>query len=215
MVYLKRFTFNPVQENTYVLYDHTGEGAIIDCGCMSQEEEATLKNFIDEQNIKPRLLLNTHLHFDHTWGNAWAMRTWDMKAYCHEADLAMPLKPSEQLKLFGIHTSLENLPDEAYNLIKQGDIISFGETQLEVRYVPGHSPGHVAFYCPSEGLVISGDTLFAGDIGRTDLWGGSYEQLIDSIKTQLFSLPEKTIVYPGHGPETSISQEKAYNPYFN
>lgn len=214
MVYLQRFTFNPVQENTYLLYDDTGEGAIIDCGCMSTEEEATLQSFIETKGITPRLLLNTHLHFDHAWGNAWAMRTWDMQAYCHEADLAMPIKPSEQLRLFGIHSTLENLPDESYNLLKQGDTVQFGNTTLEVRYVPGHSPGHIVFYCKEAGLVISGDTLFAGDIGRTDLWGGSYEQLITCIREQLLTLPPETLVYPGHGPETTIGEELAHNPYF-
>lgn len=214
MVYIKSFTFNPVQENTYLVYDDTKEGAIIDCGCMSRAEELQLKSYIEEKGITPKVLLNTHLHFDHAWGNAWAMRTWKMQAYCHHADLAMPVKPSEQLRLFGINSSLENLPDEAYLHIEQGDTIRFGTTNLEVRFVPGHAPGHLAFYSEEGGFVVSGDTLFAGDIGRTDLWGGSYEQLIESIRTQLFTLPPETIVYPGHGPQTSIDQELVHNPYF-
>lgn len=214
MVQIKCFTVNPVQENTYVLYDETGEGAIIDCGCMSPEEEEALARFISEEGITPKLLLNTHLHFDHVWGNAWAMRQWELKAYCHKADLSMPPKPSEQLRLFGINHPLENLPDSAYTLVDEGDTIQFGNTSLEVRHVPGHAPGHIAFYCERGRLVLSGDALFLGDIGRTDLWGGSYEQLINSVRTKLFTLPEDTVVYPGHGPETQIGCEIASNPYF-
>ena len=214
MVQIKCFTVNPVQENTYVLYDETSEAAIVDCGCMTPQEELALSRFIEEKQLRPRLLLCTHLHFDHVWGNAWAMQTWQLEAYCHEYDLSMPPKPSEQLALFGIHSKLENLPDSAYHLVEQGDVIRFGNTELEVRHIPGHAPGHVAYYCSRGGLVLSGDALFAGDIGRTDLWCGDYDTLINSVRTQLFTLPDDTVVYPGHGPETTIKREKAYNPYF-
>ena len=137
-----------------------------------------------------------------------------MKAYCHERDLSMPPKPSEQLRLFGIHSPLENLPDESYTLIQEGDTLSFGNTVLKVLYIPGHAPGHIAFYSERDGVVFSGDALFYREIGRTDLWEGSYPQLIESIRTRLFTLPANTIVYPGHGPETNIADEIAGNPYF-
>lgn len=215
MVQIKCFTVNPVQENTYILYDETGEAAIIDCGCMSESEEQAINQFVEDKRLNPKLLLCTHLHFDHVWGNAWAVDKWGLKAYCHAEDLSMPPKPSEQLALFGIHSKLINLPDETYTLVDQGDFLHFGNTDLEVRHIPGHAPGHVAFYCKRGGLVLSGDALFAGDIGRTDLWGGNYDALINSIRTQLFTLPEDTVVYPGHGPETTIAREKAYNPYFH
>lgn len=214
MLQVKMFTFNPVQENTYVVYDETGEGAIIDCGCMTPREEEELRAFIEEQGIIPKLLLNTHLHFDHVWGNAWAMRTWTMKAYCHEYDLSMPPKPSEQLRMFGIDSPLENLPNDVYNLLEEGDSVRFGNTVLEVRHVPGHAPGHIAFYNAEAGVVFSGDALFYRDIGRTDLWEGSYPQLIESVRTRLFTLPKETIVYPGHGPHTIIGEEIEFNPYF-
>ncbi len=216
MLYVKCFIFNPVQENTYVLYDETGDAAIVDCGCMDESEQDQLKAFITEKQLKPSLLLNTHLHFDHVWGNAWAMRTWDLTAYCHEADLAMPIKPSDQLRLFGINSPLENLPKESYHVLKQGDLLKIGNSQIEVRHVPGHSPGHIVFCHIEEGnnLVISGDTLFRENIGRTDLWGGNYDQLISAIKTQLFTLPQETEVYPGHGDITQIGYEIDNNPYF-
>ena len=214
MVQIKCFTVNPVQENTYVLYDETKEAAIVDCGCMSTAEEEALARFIEQEGLSPKLLLCTHLHFDHVWGNAWAMRKWSLEAYCHADDLSMPPKPSQQLALFGIHSPLENLPDEAYHLVNQGDRIRFGNTELEVRHIPGHAPGHVAFYAERGRLVLSGDALFAGDIGRTDLWCGSYEALINSVRTQLFTLPHDTVVYPGHGPATTIGEEIAHNPYF-
>lgn len=215
MVHVKRFIFNPIEENTYVLYTEQGDAAIIDCGCMSEREQDELARFIRGHNLSPRLLLNTHLHFDHVWGNAWAVQEWpDLDVFCHHADLAMPAKPSEQLRLFGINNPLINLPDERYKLIRQGDLLQLGNLSIEVRYVPGHSPGHIAFYLPTEGIVFSGDALFKYEIGRTDLWGGSYTQLLESIRTQLFSLPITTIVYPGHGPETSIGDEMQYNPYF-
>lgn len=214
MLKIQCFTVNPVQENTYVIYDETLEGAIVDCGCMTPEEEAAVQRFIESEGITPKLLLNTHLHFDHVWGNAWAIRTWPMQAYCHKNDLSMPPKPSEQLKAFGIFSPFENLPDGAYNLIDEGDSIRFGNTTLEVLHIPGHAPGHVAFYCASAGIVLSGDALFYEEIGRTDLWCGSYDELINSVRTKLFTLPSETIVYPGHGPETSVEHEIAHNPYF-
>lgn len=216
MLHVRKFTFNPVQENTYVIYDDTLEAAIIDCGCMSPQEEQELYNFVTEKRLNPKLLLNTHLHFDHVWGNAWAIRTWpEMKVYCHKYDLSMPPKPSHQLRLFGIDSPLENLPDELYRHVGQGDSIPFGQTLLEVLHIPGHSPGHIAFYAPADKVVFSGDALFYRDIGRTDLWGGSYSELLDSVRTQLFTLPSDTIVYPGHGDETTIGEELKHNPYFS
>lgn len=214
MVTIKTFTFNTVQENTYLLYDETGEAAIVDCGCMSPAEHTVLKSYCDEHGLTPRLLLNTHLHFDHCWGNPWVVRQWPhLSAHCHPYELTHQPKPSEQFARFGMMLRFEDLPDEAYIHIDQGDRLHFGNATLEVRYVPGHSPGHIIFYCAEDGFVIGGDTLFYEDIGRTDLWGGNYEQLVSAIKAQLLSLPDNTTVYTGHGEPTTIAHERLHNPY--
>lgn len=215
MTQIKVFAFNTVQENTYLLYDETGEAAIIDCGCMDAREEQVLSHYCQTHGLTPKLLLNTHLHFDHAWGNVWATRHWlDIRAYCHPRELTDQPRPSEQARLFGLNIKYEDLPDEAYSPISQGDKLTFGHTTLQVLDVPGHSPGHVVFYCAVGGFVIAGDTLFYEDIGRTDLWGGNYSQLIGSIRTNMLTLPAETIVYTGHGDGTSIGHEMNYNPYF-
>lgn len=215
MTHIKAFTFNTVQENTYLLYDETGEAAIIDCGCMNVQEQQILSSYCIEKKLRPTLLLNTHLHFDHAWGNAWALSHWpDIKLYCHPRELTEQPLSSEQARLFGLNVKYEDVPAEKYQPILQEDTLSFGNTSLEVREVPGHSPGHVVFYCPKATAVIAGDTLFYEDIGRTDLWGGNYQQLIDCIRAQMFTLPAETLVYTGHGDGTSIGHEIAYNPYF-
>lgn len=215
MTQIKVFTFNTVQENTYLLYDETGQAAIIDCGCMNSQEEAMLVTYCQEKGLTPKLLLNTHLHFDHAWGNAWALRQWsELKVYCHPKELTDQPLPSEQARLFGLNIKYEDVAVDKYLNIRQGDVLSFGNTSLEVREVPGHSPGHVVFYCGQAGAVIAGDTLFYEDIGRTDLWGGNYQQLISGIKEQMFTLPPETLVFTGHGDGTSIGHEINYNPYF-
>ncbi len=214
MTQVKIFAFNTVQVNTAVIYDETGEAAIVDCGCMNAIEEQRLLDFCTENNLTPKLLLNTHLHFDHAWGNAWAVRQWkDIKLYANPNEFTMPT-PSEQVPLFGMSgLKYEDVPMERYDPISQGDRLSFGNTTIEVRDVPGHSPGHVVFYCQSANFVIVGDTLFNGGIGRTDLWGGNYDQLIRAIRKNLMSLPKETVVYTGHGGATSIEYEANNNPY--
>ncbi len=215
MTEIKVIPFNTVQVNTCIIYDETGEAAIVDCGCMNAVEEQRLVDFCAENNLTPKLLLNTHLHFDHAWGNAWAVRQWpEIKLYANMKELTdLPL-PSEQVKLFGMSgVKYENVPMERYDPISQGDKLSFGNTTIEVRDVPGHSPGHVVFYCQSENFVIVGDTLFNGGIGRTDLWGGNYEQLVTTIRRNLMTLPKDTVVYPGHGGATTIEIEAMNNPY--
>ncbi len=214
MIEVKIFPFNTVQVNTFVLYDETGEAAIVDCGCMNEMEQNTLVNFCAEKSLTPKLLLNTHLHFDHAWGNAWALRQWtDIKLYANIKELTDMPQPSEQLKTFGISVRYEDVPMEKYNPISNGDKLLFGNSLIEVRDVPGHSPGHVVFYCPREQFVIVGDTLFNGGIGRTDLWSGNYAQLVTTIRENIMSLPPNTTVYPGHGGKTSIEYELKNNPY--
>ena len=194
---VKMFTFNSVAENTYILYDSTGEAALIDCGCMDGSEEQQLLRFVQEQQLTVKLLLNTHLHFDHAWGNGFAAK--------------MP-SPSKQLAAFGMFGTMDEPPIQ---YIAPGDVLQLGESIIKVLFVPGHSPGHLAFYCPQAQAVFTGDALFAGDVGRTDLWGGSYELLKKSIRTELLPLPDDTVVYPGHGPTSTIAYERTNNPFLD
>lgn len=211
---VKSFAFNTVQENTYIIHDETGEAAIIDCGCMSSSEQQRLVDYCQAHKLTPKLLLNTHLHFDHCWGNPWAMTQWvGLNPHCHERELTHQPKPSEQFARFGMMLRFDDVADEDHILIKQGDRLHFGATELEVREVPGHSPGHVVFYCAKGDFVLAGDTLFCQDIGRTDLWGGNYNQLIECIKIQMLTLPDTTTVYTGHGDSTYIGFERNNNPY--
>lgn len=215
MTQIKTFAFNTIQENTYILHDETGQAAIVDCGCMNAQEEQKLITYCNDKGLTPVLLLNTHLHFDHAWGNAWALRQWpEIVLHCHPKELTDQPQPSEQARLFGLNIKYEDVPIDKYKPIYQGDFLQFGNTHLEVREVPGHSPGHVVFYSAEAGAVIAGDTLFYEDIGRTDLWGGNYQLLIDCIRNQMFTLPSETIVFTGHGDGTSIEHEIKYNPYF-
>ena len=199
MLKIHQFVFSPVQENTYVLYDEdTREAAIIDPGCMVRSEEARLKAFIDEEGLTPQLLLCTHQHFDHVWGSAYVLRTWpEITAYTDAPDFDL----------------LEDVPRESYTLVGQDDLIRLGREELRVLFVPGHAPGHIAFYAEESGILLSGDTLLQGTIGRTDLWHGDYDQLLSSIQAQYLPLPDETIVFSGHGEETTIGHERRHNPF--
>lgn len=199
-------------ENCYVIWDETHEAAIIDPGCYYEDECTGLREFIDSNNLKVKLLLNTHLHLDHICGNPYVERTWGVKSWAHEADLFWVEEAPKQSRMFGF--KLPEMPAPPTNHIHDGDIISFGTTRLEAIHVPGHSPGSVVFYCAAAHCMFSGDVLFQGSIGRADLAGGNFDTLIDSICSRLFVLPDETLVYPGHGASTTIGTEKAENPFF-
>ena len=203
MLNIKRFTCGPVQENTYVLYDEASrEAAIVDPGCMRHSEEDQLRDFIEEQGLEPKLLLCTHQHFDHVWGAAYVLRTWPgLLAYANRIDF-------EKLPL-----PLEDVPESRYTLVEQDDTIQLGGETLRVLFVPGHAPGHIAFYAADSGILLSGDTLLLGTIGRTDFWYGDYDQLLAAIKAQYMPLPDETIVFSGHGPETTIGHERRHNSF--
>ena len=210
MLNVKTFTFSPVQENTYLLYDETGQCCIIDPGCYSQQEKDELKKFIEEKKLRPALLLNTHCHLDHVFGNKWAAETWDLTLHIHEKEkpvLAFAPKSGEMWQL-----PFDNYEGELI-FLKENTFIKLGEDELEIRFAPGHSPGSVCFYYELGGFVIGGDVLFNFSIGRTDLPGGDMKTLINSIQTQLFTLPDETKVYSGHGPVTTIGFEKMNNPF--
>lgn len=210
MLTIHLFEFSPIMENTYVLFNESGDCVIIDPGCYNQREEQQLKAFIDQHKLTPRLLLNTHCHLDHVFGNDFVHRTWKLELHIH---------PTEKLVLDFAPDSGKrwNLPfrnyDGAIHYIRGGDTIRLGTDELKVIEAPGHSPGHVCFYSESQQFVIGGDVLFRRSIGRTDLPGGNHSQLLNSIRTQLFTLPDTVRVYPGHGESTTIGFEKKNNPF--
>lgn len=210
MIQIKKFTFNPVQENTFVLYDETGECAIIDAGCYFDYERQELDDFISKKQLKPVRLINTHCHFDHIMGITHCRIKYKLKFEIPVAEAILVEQAVSHGDRFGIPVEPIDAPDAFF---QEGDRITFGNSYLDVIAAPGHSPGGVVFYNAEEKFLLAGDVLFYGSIGRTDLPGGSYEQLIGNIKTKLLVLPEDTVVYSGHGPETSIGFEKTKNPF--
>ncbi len=210
MIQIQCFTFNPYQENTYLLYDETGTCAIIDPGMYGVTEQAELTSFIEQQSLRPELLLNTHCHIDHVLGNRFIYETYGLLPQFHENELPLLVEVQNYAPQMGMRYDISPIGEEF--LPAQGTI-SFGEHQLELIFAPGHSPGHLCFYHPGQGFLIGGDVLFYNSIGRTDLPGGNHQHLLDSIAQQLYVLPDETVVYPGHGPETSIGHEKKTNPF--
>lgn len=212
MIQIKKFTFNPVQENTFILYDETRECVIIDPGCYSPKERQALDAFIAEKQLKPVRLINTHCHFDHIMGVTHCRSTYHLNFETHPDEAVLVEQAAEHGDLFGIPMEPVDAPDAFF---REGDRITFGNSYLEVIEAPGHSPGGVVFYNPEQKILFAGDVLFYGSIGRTDLPGGSYERLVSNIQTKLLVLPEETTVYSGHGPETSIAFEKKNNPFLS
>lgn len=210
MIQIKKFTFNPVQENSFVVYDESGECAIIDAGCYFDYERKELDDFIAAKKLKPVKLINTHCHFDHIMGITHCRIKYKIPFEIHPDEKPLIEQAESHGDLFGIPMEPVDAPDAYF---QEGDRISFGNSYLDVIAAPGHSPGGVVFYNSNQKILFAGDVLFYGSIGRTDLPGGSFEQLIDNIKTKLLVLPEETIVYSGHGPETSIGFEKNKNPF--
>lgn len=209
---IKKFTFNPVQENTFVVFDETGECAIIDAGCYYENERRELDEFIAENNLHPVRLINTHCHFDHIMGVTHCRTKYHLDFETHPGEAILVEQAVEHGDLFGIPMEPVDAPN---GFFREGDRITFGHSYLTVIETPGHSPGGVVFYNPEEKILIAGDVLFYGSIGRTDLPGGSFERLTGNIKSKLLVLPEDTKVYCGHGPETTIGFEKANNPFLS
>ena len=210
MFQIKAFTFNPVQENTYLLYNQYNECIIIDPGCYFDNEKDALKSFINLNKLQPKILLNTHCHLDHVFGN---------KFIAEEYKLVLQTHPLEKqvLEMAPASGLMFNLPFDNYQgeiiYLQEGDTVSLRDDQLKVIHAPGHSPGSICFYCEKQGFLIGGDVLFQNSIGRTDLPLGSHEDLIRNIKEKLFILPKNVKVYPGHGDPTTIGEEIKGNPY--
>ncbi|MEK7719400.1 MAG: MBL fold metallo-hydrolase [Bacteroidota bacterium] len=209
MINIKKFTFNPVGVNAYILWDETKEGVIIDPACSNRSEEAVLSRFVEEQGLQVVQLLNTHGHFDHLMGNSFAEMKWGLKCRIHPDDLPMVSQAKQHAMFFGI--SMAN-PAETVALVP-GEEIAFGHSKLKFIHVPGHSPGSVAYYSESDQILVVGDILFEGSVGRTDLPGGNHALLISGIKEKLLTLNDGAKVYPGHGDDTTIGRERRSNPF--
>ena len=212
MLNIQKFVFNPYQENTYVVSDETGECVIIDCGAMFDNEQLALQEYIIENQLTPVELLCTHGHFDHCVGIGMVYEQYGLQPLIHSKDADLLEGLSEQAMHFlGMEYDQEVPPIGKF--IGENDVITFGSHRLSVLHTPGHTPGSILFYCQEENCVFSGDTLFQMSIGRTDFPGGSYQEMMDSLRNVIIPLPEETVVWSGHGPKTTIGNEKQYNPF--
>jgi glyoxylase-like metal-dependent hydrolase (beta-lactamase superfamily II) len=208
---IKAFENNPYQENTYILYDETGECAIIDPGMYTAAEQNAVVNFIRSNNLKPVLLLNTHCHIDHVLGNKFVFDQYGLKPQFHQGEQEVLEFVPAWAGQTGLNYDLSPMPD---TYLPETGTIKFGNTELRLIFAPGHSPAHLCFYDAKNKILVGGDVLFRGSIGRTDLPGGNHDLLLDNIEQKLFALPDDCVVYPGHGPETTIGFEKQHNPFF-
>jgi len=210
MINIKVFPHNMYQMNAYLLYDETHEGVLIDAGNSNEEELQQIVDFVAQENISLKKLLNTHAHIDHIVGNDAIIKTFSVKLYAHKASLNFYKTADQYGASLGFDLKKPHLPDV---FIDEGDEIKFGNTSLKVIYTPGHADGSVCFYDAENQYVIVGDVLFQQSIGRTDLPTGDFDLLAESIRNKLYTLPPDTEVYPGHGPSTRISYEKLDNPF--
>lgn len=210
---VKSFEFNPLGVNTYVLHDETKEGVVIDAACFYANEKEELLRYIHDQGITVRHLLNTHLHFDHLFGVNLVSSRFGIPLSCHQGDAFLLEDLPRQLQQFGLPPVDSELKPEIGKFLNEGDRIKFGNQTLEIFHIPGHSPGSIVFYSVSNGCLFGGDVLFHSSIGRTDLYGGSYDDLVNGIHEKLFTLPDETVIYSGHGPSTTIGYEKKNNPF--
>lgn len=210
MIHVTRFTFNPFEENTYILHDDTRAAVIIDPGCIDQEEENVMLAYIAEHDLHIEMILNTHAHLDHIFGNEWAKNNFPVPLAIHRDEMPLIERMPQLCLMYGIPPRSSPMPDQ---FLEEGDIVHFGDSSLKVLFTPGHSPASVSFYSEEDKFVIAGDVLFYESIGRTDLPGGSFDILEKSILTQLFTLDDRVKVYPGHGINTTIGFERKNNPF--
>ena len=211
MLRIVPFTFNPFQENTYVLHDGR-EAILVDPGCWNSGEEHELETYFSENALTPTRLVLTHAHIDHVLGCAWAFQRYGLKPQVHRADLELLRGAPNVGRMYGLHCEPVPEPDV---FLEEGDTITLGNARMEVLFVPGHAPGHIALYNAEERFVIAGDVLFHRSIGRTDLPGGDLGTLLSSISNKLFPLGDDVVVHCGHGPATTIGDERKHNPFLN
>ncbi len=213
MLEIKQFTVNPFQENTYIVWDSgSRDAAIIDCGALFPEEERSIDAFVTEKSLNIRHIVNTHLHLDHSFGNAWASTRFGIKPVAAQADEFLIAHIRQHAVAFGLPADMVH-EFRLGGYISDNDVITIGDIKMKVIATPGHTPGSVCLYCEADGVLFAGDTLFEESIGRTDLPGGSHTDLIRSIQERLMPLPDETKVMCGHGPATTIGHERQYNPF--
>ena len=212
MIQVKAFVFNPFQENTYVVYNESRECLIFDPGCYFKEEQQKLVQFISEHHLKPAYIIHTHGHVDHALGVNFLKHHFTIEALMHADDLEVLRKSSDFGESIGIEV---DQPSDPERFIQEGETIQLGDTEFDVLHVPGHSPGSVALLNKDDQMVFVGDVLFKQGIGRTDLMGGDFDTLIESIRNKLLVLDDNVVVYPGHGEPTTIGEEKRENPFVN
>lgn len=210
MLQLQSFVFNAFSENTYLLINDRKECWIVDPGMYDSSETKAFKDLLEREGLQPVAIINTHAHIDHIFGVPYLMDTYGLPFGLHDKDLPVLQGARGSAMLFGF--DFPAAPQPTFS-IREGEPLRLGDDVLEVRLTPGHSPGSVVFYYPEGGWLIGGDVLFAGGIGRTDLPGGNHETLLRSIETQVLTLPDETVVYPGHGPATTVGRERATNPF--
>lgn len=210
MLTIETFTFNPFQENTYVLFDETNEAVVIDAGCYGREEEKELSDFIESKKLTVKAVLNTHSHIDHILGSYYVKDKYKVPLLIHKQDEQMLRAGKISASIYGMDRFTEVSAD---GYLSEGEPVKFGNQSLDVLFLPGHAPGHVGFYHRAQKVLLGGDVLFNRSIGRTDLPGGDYDTLIESIHKKIFTLPDDVVVYPGHGPTTTVGEEKVENPF--
>ena len=211
MLQIEKLTFNAFQENTYILIDrNSGECIIVDPGCSTKSEEAELKMFLEKNELSPKRLINTHCHIDHILGNQFVANSYQLSLEAHRLEVPVLASGVQVGKMYGI--PYDQSPEISV-FLEEGQSFTFGNVTVDIILTPGHSPGSICLVLKEQKEVIGGDVLFQGSIGRTDLPGGDYDTLIQSIKTKLLILPDETIVHPGHGPSTTIGQERRSNPF--
>lgn len=210
MLHIKTFTFNPFEENTYLLYDETGNAVVVDPGCYERDEREELVGFLSQQKLQLREVVNTHCHIDHVLGNEFLKTTFNVPLSIHRNEIPVLKSVQAYAPSYGFGGYRASEPDR---FLEVGGTLQVGDEILDILFVPGHSPGHVVFYHEASQTCIAGDTLFQGSIGRTDLPGGDHPTLIRAITEVMFALPDATLVFPGHGPETTIGEEREYNPF--
>ncbi len=205
------FTFNPFQENTYIIYDKTKDCIIVDPGCHTKKEQERLKDFILKYSLNPVKLINTHCHIDHILGNKFVSEQWNIELHMHKEDVPLLENAKSISTLYGLEDYQDSpLPK---HFLDDGDTLTFGDSYFEILFTPGHAPGHICLYNKENNLLISGDVIFQSSIGRTDLPGGDYDTLIKSIRTKIFPLSKETQILCGHGPTTNLGYEKENNPF--
>ncbi len=210
MIKVQKFVFNPFSENSFLLYDETGECVLADMGSYTVDEKKKVLYFIENNRLKPVMIVNTHCHVDHVLGNSFFKNKFKIINAAHADDEFLLENAVETGKIFGLEVEA---PPKSDVYLQEGKRISFGNSFLEIIHVPGHSPGSVALYSKDDNFILTGDVLFNGSIGRTDLPGGDYDTLIRSIREKLLELPDDVLVYCGHGAETTIGEEKVNNPF--